>query len=200
MRTLLWQYSVEYTAPFAGAPTVWRQIFDFHKRLSGGRTLRFSSDMFKFSGSGDHLRATSFGLGVNRMSLGIDGPDGSLDVLDSQINITPLSFSGYVMRGFHLVSTPTSRFRGIEIFAGLARPSVSMFDMNQGRVMGAIVPIAKGEFWRVRAGMFSVYAGENNRLEGRTVWNLTAAPHWASTCWLTGSSRMPMAVCPGAAG
>ena len=168
-------YAITYTAPFAGAPTLLRQSFDLHKKLTGGRTFRFSSDMFKFMGHGDQYRssATAFGLGVNRMSLGIDGPDGSIDILDSNLNISPLSFNGSIMRGVHIVSTRGSRLRGMEFFAGQARPSLSFFDMGQGRIMGAVIPIAEGEYGRVRAGMFVVSPGQGNRLaSGGTVWHL----------------------------
>src|SRR6185295_4038901 len=84
-------YAVTYSAPFGSGLTLLRQSFDFQKKLSGGRTIRFSSDMFKFMGAGnqDRLRATAFGLGLNRLALGIDGPDGSVDILDSPINISP---------------------------------------------------------------------------------------------------------------
>lgn len=168
-------YAITYTAPFAGAPTLLRQSFDLHKKLSGGRTFRFSSDMFKFMGHGDQYRssATAFGLGVNRMSLGIDGPEGSIDILDSSLNISPLSFSGSIMRGVHIVSTRGSRLRGLEFFAGQARPSHSFLDMGQGRIMGAVIPIAEGDYGRVRAGMFVVSPGQGNRLaSGGTVWHL----------------------------
>lgn len=168
-------YVVSYSAPFGGAPTLLRQSFDFQKKLSPGRTLRFSSDMSKFTGRGDQYRssATAFGLGLNRMSLGVDGPDGSVDILDSSLNISPLSFNGSTMRGFHLVSAPASPLRGMEFFAGQARPSLSLFDMSQGQVLGVVLPVAHGEFWRVRVGMFSISPGKNSSLSsGGTVWHV----------------------------
>jgi hypothetical protein len=168
-------YSLSYSAPFGGAPTLFRQSFDFHQKLSQGRTLRFSSDAFKFMGQGDRnrLRATAFGLGFNRLSLGIDSASGSLDILDSQVNVSPLSFNGFTMRGLHVVSAANSPLRGVEFFAGFARPSQSLFEMNQGRLLGIVAPLAHGEFWRVRAGIFYAAPGQNNRLgNGGTVWQL----------------------------
>src|SRR6185295_16346807 len=98
------------------------------------------------------------------------------DVLDSTLGISPLSFNGATMRGFHWVSAPSSRFHGLEVFAGQARPSLSLFDMNQGRVLGIIVPVAQGERWRVRAGMFAVSPGSERHLgnggSGGTIWHL----------------------------
>lgn len=175
-------YSVSYSAPLGGAQTLLRQSFDFQKKLAQGRTLRFSSDMFKFMGQSDEYRSsvTAFGLGLNRMSLGINGPNGSVDVLDSNLSVSPLSFNGSMMRGIHVVSTATSPLRGIEVFAGQARPSLSLFDMNQGRVLGLVVPVAQGEFWRVRAGMFVASPGQNKQLsKGGAVWHLDGryTPH-----------------------
>jgi hypothetical protein len=168
-------YALSYSAPFGGGPTLLRQSFDFQRKLIGGRTLRFSSDMFKLIGKGDPNRGRVIapGLGLNRISLGLDTSTTALDILDSQINVSPLSFNGYTMRGFHLVSTPGSPLRGTEFFSGLARPSLSLFDMNQGRLTGVVLPIAQGEFWQVRAGIFSVSPQQNNKLgSGGTVWHL----------------------------
>jgi hypothetical protein len=168
-------YSVSYSAPFGGASTYFRQSFDFQKTLTHGRTLRFSSDIFKFIDRGGQrrLNSTPFGVGLNRMTLGVDGPNGSLDVLDSNLNISPLSFNGTTMRGFHLVSTATSRLGGMEIFAGQARPSLALFDLSQGRVMGVVVPVAHGDNWRIRVGMFFASPGRNSKLgNGGTVWQI----------------------------
>jgi len=169
-------YSLSYSAPFSSAPTVLRQNFDFQRKL-GERTFRFSSDMFKFMGAGnvDGVQAKAPGFGLNRLSLGIDGPSGAFDILDSQINVSLLSFNNYTMRGFHVVSAKTSALRGAELFAGQARPSLSLFEMNQGRVMGIVLPVAGGEFWSVRAGVFAVSPQQNNALaSGGTVWQVNA--------------------------
>jgi hypothetical protein len=159
-------YAVTYSAPFGSGPGLLHQTFDWRRKLSQDRTLRFSSDMFKFIGRGDQdlTRATAPSFGLNRLSLGIDGPAGTVDILDSQINISPLSFNNYTMRGLHLVSAPTSRLHGIEFFAGLARPSLSLFDNNQGRVAGVVLPVAHGENWQVRTALFYVSPQEDNKL------------------------------------
>jgi hypothetical protein len=168
-------YELTYSAPFGGTSSLIRQTFEFQKKLSNRRTLRFSSDTFKFIGQGnrDSLRRSAAGLGISRISLGIDGPDGSVDVLDSNVNISPLTFSGSQIRGFHFVSTLASRYKGTEFFAGQARPSNSLFDVNHGRVMGLVVPVAQGEFWRVRAGLLVTSPGKDTKLgHGGTVWHL----------------------------
>jgi hypothetical protein len=168
-------YTLSYSAPFGTGPALLRQNFEWRRKLSEGRTLRFSSDIFKFVGQGDRdpVRATAAGLGLSRISFGMDTPAGTLDILDSQINISPLSFNNYEMRGFHLASTPTSRLRGMEFFAGLARPSLSFFDKNQGRLLGVVLPVAQGRSWQVRAGVFNVTPQQNNSLgSGGTVWQI----------------------------
>ena len=161
-------YSLSYSTIFGGAFALFHQSFDFQQKLSSRRTLRFSSDVFKAIGQSDQnrLRETAFGLGFNRLSLGIDAPNGSLDILDSQINISPLSFNGYTMRGLHVVSTSISPLRGMEFFAGFARPSQSLFATTQGRVIGVLMPVAHGEFWRLRAGVFYAAPPQNNKLGG----------------------------------
>jgi hypothetical protein len=166
LSSLYGSYALTYSAPFGGGPGLLRQTFDWRRKLSHGRTLRFSSDLFKFVGQGnqDQARSTAPSLGLNRLSLGIDGPAGTVDILDSQISISPLSFNGYTMRGLHLVSAPTSPLHGIEFFAGLARPSLSLFDNNQGRVAGVVVPLAHGESWQLSAAFFSVSPQKDNKL------------------------------------
>jgi hypothetical protein len=165
-------YTVSYSAPFGASPTIFRQKFEFRQTLTQGRTFRFSSDLFKFMGQRD-ARATIPRFGLNYMSLGIDGPSGKLDLLDSEINLSSVSFNNYAMRGLHLVSSPDSQLHGVEFFAGVARPALSFFDQNQGRLLGALLPIARSDNWQVRIGFFNVSPRQDNRLgRGGTVWQL----------------------------
>lgn len=166
-------YTVSYSAPFGASPTLFRQSLAFRRRLTQERTLRFSSDVFKFMGPGnqDRVRATAPRFGLNQISLGIDARSGTVDLLDSQINLSPLSFNNYIMRGFHLVSKPVSQTHGMELFAGVARPSLSFFDQNQGRLAGVVMPVAQGQTWQLRAGVVAVSPQEGNHLgRGGTVW------------------------------
>ena len=168
-------YTISYSAPFGRSPTLFRQSLEFQRKLMHERTLRFSSDLFKFVGQGNQngLRATAPRFGLNHLSLGIDAPSGTLDILDSQINLSPLSFNNYTMRGFHLVSTPASQLRGLELFGGVARPALSFFDRNQGRLVGAVLPVAQGQTWQMRVGFFNVSPQRDNNLgRGGTVWQV----------------------------
>ncbi len=168
-------YTVSYSAPFGANPTLFRQKFEFQRTLTQGRTLRFSSDVFKFMGQGEQnsVRATTPGFGLNYLSLGIDARSGTLDILDSQINLSTSSFNNYAMRGFHLVSSPASQLRGMELFGGVARPAPYFFDQNQGRLLGAVLPVTQAQTWQVRVGFFNVSPQQDNRLgRGGTVWQV----------------------------
>jgi hypothetical protein len=167
--------AVSFSAPIGDSPALLRQSFQMQRTLSPGRTLRFSGEMFKFLGRGDRdlLRATTPGFGLDRLSLSIDTPNGTLDILDSQVNISPLSFNNFTMRGFHLVSMPDSRLRGMELFAGLARPSLSLLNDSQGWLAGIFLPVAQGKSWRVRAGLLAVSPQRSNDLgKGGTIWQI----------------------------
>lgn len=153
-------YSVSFSTAFDGGPTLVRNTFDYSRQLAPGRKLRIAGDMFKFFGGDNSLTrysaATNFGL--NRLSVGVDAPAGTLDFFDSELNISPLTLSGYTMRGLHLTSKPDSRLRGLEFFAGLARPSLAFFDKNAGYLGGALLPVAHGKSWQVRAGVLGFVA------------------------------------------
>src|ERR1044071_6647979 len=167
--------ALSFSAPLGGSPALLRQSFEIRRTLSPGRTLRLSGEMFEFFGQGERevIHATTPGLGLNRLSLGLDTPDGSLDILDSQVNISPLSLNNFTMRGFHLVSTRGSRLRGVELFAGIARPSLSLLDDSHGWVAGLVLPLAQGETWRVRAGVMAVSPQRGNGVgNGGTIWHI----------------------------
>ncbi|MBV9211725.1 MAG: hypothetical protein JOZ52_13885, partial [Acidobacteria bacterium] len=164
--------------PLGGAPALLNQHIDYRQKLSDGRILRVSSDLFKFFGRGREpafpFAASSFGL--NQLSLGVSMKDMELDLLDSDLDISQLSFNGYALRGLHLVSTSESRLRGLEVFAGMARPPLKLFGGQSGRVFGALVPLlAKKNGLSVRAGFFVASAGEN-QLSGESgmVWQADA--------------------------
>jgi hypothetical protein len=171
-------YNVSYVQGFNENPSLLKQNIDFRRKLSPEKTLRISGEMFKFVGSGERERAFAAvqNFGLDRLSVGIDSPAETIDFLDSQINVSPLSFNNYTMRGFHLVTKPKSRLhsdlpsKGIEVFAGLARPSLVFYDDNQGRLAGAMMPIANGQSWQARAGFITIVPEKNNRFgKGGTV-------------------------------
>lgn len=151
-------YGLYFSPSFGGIPGLVRQKYYYSQKLDGDRTLHIDGELFKSIGGGERgavfSKAMSFGM--DRIALGVDSPSGTLDILDSQLIISPLSFYGYTMRGVHLTSTLGSRLHGLEVFGGIARPSPAFFEINEGYVGGAIMPIVRGSSWQVRAGLFAI--------------------------------------------
>ncbi|MBV9958477.1 MAG: pilus assembly protein N-terminal domain-containing protein, partial [Acidobacteria bacterium] len=171
-------YLVSLSPPFGGAGALLNQHIEYQQKLSAGRTLRVSSDLFKFFGRKQELSypyaASSFGL--NQLSLGVSAPGIELDLLDSELDISQLSFNGYSLRGLHLVSTTDSRLRGLEVFAGMARPPLKLFGGQSGRVFGALVPlVSEKNGFRVRGGFFVASSGARQAAgRGGMVWQADA--------------------------
>lgn len=151
-------YRFSFSPGFDGAPSLLRHDFEFDQKLSGSRILRASGEMFNFMGRGERGLAQPLGrgFGVNRLRLGLDSPGSKFDLLDSELEISRLSFNNYTMRGPHFISKSESRWRGLEIFVGRARPQLSFFKEGEGWLAGALIPIAQGQSWRVRAGAFFI--------------------------------------------
>jgi hypothetical protein len=151
-------YSVSFSPAQGGTRAFVSQKLQYRSGLSNGRILHFESDMFNFLGSrsSEFIPNSAAGFGVNRLSLGVSGRQGSLEVLDSELDLSPLSFNGYTIRGIHLTSTKSSIFRGGEFFAGLARPSVTLLDPGGGRVLGGMFPLKKSKTLSIRAGAVMV--------------------------------------------
>lgn len=148
-------YSFAFIAPLDSGPAVLQQSVELRRVLAPDRTLRFSGNMFNLRGQGDPsaLRAAALGFGINRIILGLESATGSLDLLDSSVNLSSLTLDNYAVRGLHLVSRPNSRFRGLEFFAGMARPSSSLFQNPQGWVAGGLLPVVHNVRGQVRAGV-----------------------------------------------
>jgi hypothetical protein len=166
-------YSLYFTPGFNGGPAFLRHGFEYKLELANNRTLRMSGETFRFFGSGE--RALTFPLGTrfgaNRLTLGLDSSTSKVDLLDSELDISRLSFSSYSLRGLHFISTSNSRWRGLELFAGNARPQLTLFNQGEGRLAGVVLPITQGTSWRIRAEVFMIMprrklAGQ----EGGMVW------------------------------
>jgi hypothetical protein len=175
-------YTVSYVQGFNENPSLLKNNIDFQRKLSKNRTLRVSGEISKLIGGNDRNQAfaQAENFGLDRLSVGVDSPGKSVDFLDSQIKVSTLSFNNFPMRGFHLVKTLESlsnsgtQTKGVEIFAGLARPSLAFYDDNQGKIAGAILPIAGGEAWQIRGGFITVSPQQNNRIgRGGTIFEFT---------------------------
>jgi hypothetical protein len=152
------QYSISFSPPQGGSKAFVSQTLQYRRGLSNGRILHFESDTFNFLGgrTNELVPNAAAGFGVNRLALGVSSKQGSLEVLDSELNLSPLSFNGYTIRGFHLTSEKNSIFRGGEFFAGLARPSLSLLDSGGGRVVGGMFPLKSSKNLNIRAGTVMV--------------------------------------------
>ena len=145
-------HSFFFTPGFNGSPSFLRHAFDFTSKLQPGRTFRVGGDFFKIVDRGKRVTGP-FGrrFGPNRITFGIDTPANRIDLLDSQLDISQMGLTGYALRGLHLAATRESRLRGLEIFAGTARPQVAFFNRGEGRIAGAIVPLVQSKALRIRA-------------------------------------------------
>lgn len=151
-------YRLFFIPGLNGGPALLRHGFDYNHKLANKRTLRLSSEMFHFFGGGERALTLPLGtrFGANRLTLGLDSATSRFDLLDSVLDISRLGFSGYSLRGLHFVSTAKSRWRGLELFAGHARPQLTLFNQGEGRLAGAVLPIAQGGSWRIRTGVFLI--------------------------------------------
>jgi hypothetical protein len=176
-------FTTMYAQGFEGGPSILRESVDYRRKISKDRTLRVSGEMFKLLGNADRdltlARVQDFAL--NRLALGIDTSSKTIDLLDSQINSSTLTFNNYTMRGFHLINTPKSPndnlpLKGIDIFAGMARPSLAFYDSDGGKIAGAIIPLVSGDKFEARAGVIAISSEKNNRsTNGGTILHFDAA-------------------------
>lgn len=161
-------YSFTFSPPSGGGPSLLRHTFDFSRKYEGDRVLRAGADLSQFFGRG----ARGFGrpfdsaVGANRLTLGFDSAAGTFDLLDSDLNLSPLGPNGFRLRGPHLVAGEASPLRGAELFAGVARPAPAFFGGGEGLLAGVLIPVVDGGALRTRAGV--VWASPRHRLrDGR---------------------------------
>jgi hypothetical protein len=154
--------SLYFVPGLNGGPSVLRHSFEYRQKLADGRTLRMSSEIFRFFGGGDRALTVPLGsrFGSNRLTFGVDSPTTRIDLLDNELEISRLGFNGYSIRGLHFVSTPESRWRGLEIFAGKVRTQLNPFDQGAGRLAGAVVPLVDSRALRVRLGVFFISSSD----------------------------------------
>ncbi len=158
-------YSLTFSPPSGGGPSLLRHTFDFSRKYDNGRVLRAGADVSQFFGSGARGVGRPFdsGLGANRLTLGLDSAAGTLDLLDSDLNLSPLGPNGFRLRGPHFVAHGASPLRGAELFAGVARPSPAFFDGGEGRLAGVLVPVVDGGTLQARAGVVWVSPSREGR-------------------------------------
>lgn len=156
--------TTSYSPALTGTHASIRQRVEFKHELSPDRTLRVSGEMVKFfnraSVGPSGVASPSFGF--NRLSVGMTSSLGTINVLDSTLNISPMSLAGYTMRGLHLVAAPATRFDGLDLFAGVARPDFGSIGEGEGWIIGGMMPIVRTDDWRVRSGAISISPSDRN--------------------------------------
>lgn len=160
-------YSLTFSPPSGGGPSLLRHTFDFSRKYDDGRVLRAGADLSQLFGRGlrEFGRPFDLGVGANRLTLGFDSAAGTLDLLDSDLNLSPLGPNGFRLRGPHLVAGGASPLRGAELFAGVARPSPAFFDGGEGRLAGVLVPVVDRGALQARAGVVWVSPRRESRGE-----------------------------------
>jgi SdrD B-like domain/Pilus formation protein N terminal region len=155
-------FETAFTGAGGGAASSVRSSLNVRQKIAGQTVLRISGDSFKTVGKGDTNRAiAASGFGFNRLSVGFDSPSGSVDLLDSPVNTSPLSLNNYTVRGVHISrAAKTNRNgglqkKGLEVFAGIARPRFSFFE-GGGMAAGILLPLASGESWQIRGGAITI--------------------------------------------
>jgi hypothetical protein len=165
-------YNFYYAPSLEDGSSLMRHRFEFRHQMADGRAVRASGEVFKFLGGVPGISPLpGAGFGANRLTLGLDSKDVRLDVLDSELELSQPGFTSLTMRGAHLVSRPDSRLRGLELFAGIARPTSVLFGSGEGRIAGGIIPVATSSSWRWRAGVFALtHNGGRLPADGGVVW------------------------------
>jgi hypothetical protein len=151
-------YSFTFSPGFGPGQSVARQAFEVERRISPSRSIRIEGNLFNFIGHGSpNLRFSSDpAFGFDRLSVVLNSQDSRLEILDTNISLSPLTLNGYSIRGVHLVSSAASRFHGIEFFGGQAQPFGQLVSAKQGYLAGFMMPMVEGKHWRVRSGVVAV--------------------------------------------
>jgi hypothetical protein len=175
-------YSIFFSPAQAGARPFINQALQYSRGLSDGRTLNLQANLFSFLGrrTNELFPSAETGFGVNRLSLGIVNKHEYLEILDSELYLSPLSLNGYTIRGIHLTSQGDSNFHGAELFAGLARPSISLLDSAGGRILGGMFPLKSSKHLTIRAGAMMMSPSEQRPLVNGGLSSLVTASYTPS--------------------
>lgn len=139
--------------------------FNYRQQLQNQRTLRAAGELFRFFGNPEQRLNAPLDtvFGANRLMFGVDSRTTKLDLLDSQLGRSRLGFNGYTLRGLHFLSTPESRWRGLEFFAGNARPQAAILSRGEGRLAGFNFPVVSGRTVGVDVGAVWIAPSRENR-------------------------------------
>lgn len=150
--------TISYSPALTGTHASFRQRFDYKQQLGPQRTFRVSGELLRYFNQVATVTSevASPIFGFNRLAVGITSAIGTLDMLDSTLQVSPLSVAGYTMRGLHAVAAPGTRFDGLDVFAGVARPDFGSIGEGEGWIFGAIGPVLRTEDLRLRFGAIAI--------------------------------------------
>lgn len=93
-------YNITYIDGYDGSPSLVKNDIHIQHKLSKDKTLRIAGEVFNQIGktAPDRSLVNLPEFGFNRLMVGIDSPGKTIDFLDSQVNVSPLSFNNFPVR------------------------------------------------------------------------------------------------------
>ena len=146
--------TLTYAPGLDGERSVLSEQFADRQNLGHSRLLRIEGDLFSYMRRGSKTNEAD--LGFNRLSVGYNSRRGDLTLLDSDVNVAPLSLYGFGLRGAQFTGREETRLRGLDIFLGETRPAIHLWGPARGRLLGAVVPVRGHKRWGLRAGAILV--------------------------------------------
>ncbi len=128
-----------------------------YRRLNAEKQLRINAEWTQNVGSRDRLNIfTTPRRQIQTLNVGVETAAGELDLLDSEIAVSPLSFNNFSIRGVRLAAAENSKLRGAEFFAGITRSVFKFFEPSESKVFGVIAPLSTNEKLKVKAAAYFV--------------------------------------------
>jgi hypothetical protein len=161
-------------SPEAGG-FVAQQKISLRRRIADSKYLKLSSEWTQNIGGGNRsMYLPNQRFQMQTLTVGIETSGASVDLLDSEIAVSPLSFNSFSIRGVHLMSSENSKIRGIEVFAGTTRPLLKFFEPSENRIFGIIVPLKNRPRLKVKTAAYFVRANRQmlNKTDGGEVFQV----------------------------
>ena len=166
-------FTVSFAPPSGATPFFLHNTFDYRRRLTDGKILRFDGEISRTFGDSQNLFGLgAAGFGINRLSLGLESDRYTLEFLDTNLHVSPLSFNSYALRGVRLATGEKSALPGAEIFAGLSAYSGS--EETAAKIFGVVAPVKSGRNWRVRTGGIFAEYGSPTDDASNLIWHFDA--------------------------
>jgi hypothetical protein len=150
-----------YNANLAFSPatsgSVFQQKLNYRRRLTTNKRLRINAEWTQNFGSNDRLNIfTTPRRQIETINIGVETAAAQIDLLDSEIVVSPLSFNNFSIRGVRLAAAENSKFRGLEFFAGITHSVFRFFEPSESKVFGIIAPLLTTPKLKVKAAAYFV--------------------------------------------